>query len=83
MQISESAVARGVNADKQRSLEVKRMTDPTMFRVFFINKSSVLVEIGSYFEFLDTTWFYLLENRHILSQKGCMIWAKNLLQQDY
>ena len=31
-QISESAVARGVNADKQRSFKDRCVTDPTMFR---------------------------------------------------
>ena len=36
MQNSESAYARGVNADKQRSFKDRCVTDPTMFRVLHL-----------------------------------------------
>ena len=36
MQIFESADARGVNADKQRSFKDRCVTDPTMFRVLHL-----------------------------------------------
>ena len=45
MQISESAVARGVNADKQRSFKDRYVTDPTMFRVRAVMTTSISLHI--------------------------------------
>ena len=45
MQISESANARGVNADKQRSFKDRCVTDPTMFRVRAVMTTSISLHI--------------------------------------
>ena len=46
MQNSESANARGANADKQRSFKDRCVTDPTMFRVMSVMTTSIRLRVN-------------------------------------
>ena len=76
MQISESANAHGVNADKQRSFTDGCVTDPTMFRVMSVMTASIRLHIELVVAFAANYYINIfLKSQELLKLNlfGCII----------
>ena len=79
MQISESAVARGVNADKQRSFKDRYVTDPTMFRVMSVMTTSIRLQFSCPFHGQHDHYKYLKVISQVFFQCFTKSYTKSLL----